>query len=376
MESSAAANIAKLRATFENREAICIEKGAIRVRVFNIHGSEEEHCVYADVEEILTPGLGVGMFDPGETSPREPRRWKVTAGCWTSFNEQEWTMGYGGWTFYIGAELGRGVCEMAAHFPEELSSYHRYCQIMDFIQGLPGIVYAKTTKVFPDAEEYLQSQHRARRCPTLGGSQPPEEIEPVSATETMDAPAPIRPRIRVGLVRHFPVQEAWPSGWVTSAELQQWRERYDQSEAIVGPIDVSVHAWQRCFSSDLKRAYATAQAAYAGTTIQTPLLREVETLPFATGRLRLPLWVWRWVFRLAWLTGHKSQRAARDDLHRRVREMADLLEAEPVDTLVVSHAGMMIFLRKELIRRGFRGPKFSLAENGRLYAFERTTKQP
>lgn len=177
--------------------------------------------------------------------------------------------------------------------------------------------------------------------------------------------------MRVGLVRHFPVQEPWPRGWVSSADLQQWRERYDAADVRLGLIEVGAIAWQRCFSSDLKRAYLTAQAAYSGTITQTPLLREVETLPFATGRLRLPLWGWRWVFRLAWLTGHKSQRPARDDLHRRVRAMAELLEAEPVDTLIVSHAGMMHFLRKELLRRGFHGPKFGLAEPARLNVFER-----
>jgi len=177
--------------------------------------------------------------------------------------------------------------------------------------------------------------------------------------------------MRIGLVRHFPVQEAWPSGWVTSADLQRWRVRYDAAEPIVGPIDVSAVAWQCCFSSDLKRAYVTAQTAHPGEIIRTPLVREAETLPFATGRLRLPLWGWRWVFRLAWLTGHKSQRPARDDLHRRVRALADLLEAEPVATLVVSHAGLMHYLRKELLRRGFQGPGFRPAEHGRLYVFER-----
>jgi broad specificity phosphatase PhoE len=177
--------------------------------------------------------------------------------------------------------------------------------------------------------------------------------------------------MRIGLIRHFPVTEAWPSGWLTSDDLQQWRVRYEASEAIVGPIDVGGVAWQRCLSSDLKRAYVTAQAAYAGTIIQTALLREVETLPIATGRLRLPLWGWRWIFHLAWLTAHPSQRPARDDLHRRVRAAADLLVADCVDTLVVSHAGMMIFLRKELLRRGFQGPGFRLAEHGRLYVLER-----
>jgi broad specificity phosphatase PhoE len=182
--------------------------------------------------------------------------------------------------------------------------------------------------------------------------------------------------MRIGLVRHFPVTEAWPSGWLTSDELQHWRRRYDASETIAGQIDVAGIPWQRCFSSDLKRAHVTAQAAYSGTILPTPLLREVETLPFASGQLRLPLQAWRWMFRLAWLTGHPSQRPARDDLQRRVRAMADLLETEAVDTLVVSHGGMMIFLRKELLRRGFQGPGFQLAEHGQLYVFERATKQP
>lgn len=178
--------------------------------------------------------------------------------------------------------------------------------------------------------------------------------------------------MRIGLVRHFRVEEAWPSGWLTSGDLQRWRARYELSEPIVGVIDVRAVAWQRCFSSDLKRAFVTAQAAHAGPIIQTPLLREAEMLPFGTGRLRLPVWGWQWVFRFAWLTGHKSQRPARDDLHRRVREMADLLEAESTDTLVVSHGGIMVFLRKELLRRGFKGPNFRLAEHGRLYVFEKS----
>lgn len=178
--------------------------------------------------------------------------------------------------------------------------------------------------------------------------------------------------MRIGLIRHFPVTEAWPSGRLTSDELQQWRKRYDAAEPIIGPIDVRGIAWQSCFSSDLKRAYVTAQTAYAGAIVQTPLLREVDTLPFASGRLRLPLWAWRWVFRMAWLTGHGSQRPARDDLRQRVRAIVDMLEAEPVDTLVVSHAGIMIFLRKELLRRGFQGPVIQMAEHGRLYVFSKS----
>ncbi|MGC3957085.1 MAG: histidine phosphatase family protein [Verrucomicrobiota bacterium] len=177
--------------------------------------------------------------------------------------------------------------------------------------------------------------------------------------------------MRLGLVRHFPVTEPWPRGWVTADELQRWRVRYDAAAPIIGPIDVSAVKWQRCLSSDLKRALVTAQTAYAGTITPTPLLREADVPALPTGRLRLPVWGWRLLLRFTWFTGHKSQRAARDAFHQRIKAVADLLEQEPVDTLVVSHAGVMFFLRKELLRRGFVGPKFGLAEPAQLYVFER-----
>ena len=40
--------------------------------------------------------------------------------------------------------------------------------------------------------------------------------------------------MRIGLIRHFPVTEPWPSGWVTSDDLQRWRKRYD---AAVSGVD-------------------------------------------------------------------------------------------------------------------------------------------
>jgi broad specificity phosphatase PhoE len=149
---------------------------------------------------------------------------------------------------------------------------------------------------------------------------------------------------------------------MTAGELHAWRQRYDASEVIPGPMDVgAAGVWQKCLSSDLKRACITAQAAYVGEIAQTPLLREIEFVPFRTGRLSLPIWAWRWMVRAAWLASHESQRSARDDFRQRVQSIAGMLDAEQGDTLVVSHAGMMMYLRRELVRRGFRGPKFRSA---------------
>jgi broad specificity phosphatase PhoE len=158
---------------------------------------------------------------------------------------------------------------------------------------------------------------------------------------------------------------------MTAGELHEWRLRYD--EAPVGPREVEDESarWARCYASDLSRAQATARAIWSGEIVTLSELREVEFAPFATGGLRLPVWLWRRVVQLAWLTGHASQQALRDDFRNRVRGMADRIEAGGEDVLLVSHAGMMLFLSQELKRRGFQGPKLGVAEHARVYVFER-----
>ena len=177
--------------------------------------------------------------------------------------------------------------------------------------------------------------------------------------------------MRIGLIRHFKVEEGLPSGWNTAMELHEWRSRYDNSQVLRVPLDLGTGVWNACLSSDLERAVITAKAAYPGEIEFTPLLREAEFAPFQTGGLKLPTWLWRQVLRVAWMGGHKSQRACRDEFRSRVMAVADLLEARKENVLVVSHAGMMMYLSKELARRGFVGPKVRMPENARLYVYEK-----
>ena len=158
---------------------------------------------------------------------------------------------------------------------------------------------------------------------------------------------------------------------MTAAELHAWRKRYDTAEAHPTGVTLDSTGWPRCYSSDMTRAYATAQTLYSGEIVQTPLLREADIAEFQTGQLRLPVSLWRWVLRFTWMTGHRSQRAARDDFRSRVQAVADLAESSEGDVLLFSHAGLLAYLRAELVRRGFRGPKFRIAEHARLYVFER-----
>jgi broad specificity phosphatase PhoE len=177
--------------------------------------------------------------------------------------------------------------------------------------------------------------------------------------------------MRVGLIRHFRVEQPLPGGWRTAAELHAWRSRYDLSRVTPVSIDLGAKPWASCWSSDLERAVLTAKAVFGGPIEYTPLLREADFAEFRTGALRLPLWVWRQLLRAAWLTGHQSQRACRDEFLRRVRLVAERIESQQNDLLVVSHAGMMAYLSAELRRRGFVGRKLRVAEPATLHVYER-----
>jgi broad specificity phosphatase PhoE len=178
---------------------------------------------------------------------------------------------------------------------------------------------------------------------------------------------------RIGLIRHFPVEHPFPRGWRTAAELVAWLKQYDVSPAIVGSAKVDVFPWTECISSDMERAFVTAKTVFAGPIERTMLLREPDFEPFATGDLRLPVLIWRWLLQLSWVTGHKSQRTCRDRFRRRVVTMADLLETKAGNTLVVSHAGMMAYLSAELRRRNYTGPKLGIARHATLYCYEKCT---
>lgn len=180
------------------------------------------------------------------------------------------------------------------------------------------------------------------------------------------------PPVRIGLIRHFEVKHPFPTGWVTWGDLVAWREIYEKTEITTSAIDLGGITWSRCISSDLPRAYATAQAAFTGDILQMPELREPQLDAFRTGNLKLPYPLWKWMLRLAWMTSHSSQRNAKTAFMAKVKQVTDtLLTQVKEDTLIVSHAGVMIFLRKELLKMGFTGPSFKIAENGKLYVFEK-----
>lgn len=131
MDSTCASHCEVLRARFEGREAIYVEKGALRVRVTNIRS--QGLSVLADVEEIITPGLGVGFLAREHPPVSGPRRWDI-GGDPTSYSNDSWSMGYGGWNLYFDPEFIQTVIDFAVRRPNNADPWEGYAAVCDMVE--------------------------------------------------------------------------------------------------------------------------------------------------------------------------------------------------------------------------------------------------
>lgn len=178
--------------------------------------------------------------------------------------------------------------------------------------------------------------------------------------------------MKVGLVRHFEVECPLPSiaKLMTPSQFQQWLDQYEISDVKDGNVEARGLLWDKCYSSDLPRALKTAKTLYSGHIIETKALRELVISPPTNRNIKLPILLWLLFGRIAWMLTHKSQAESKLMFEERVHYILEEILKEEKAVLVVSHGFIMMFLRKELLKRGFKGPSFQRAANGKVYVFE------
>lgn len=132
MDSQHARNCELLRDRFEGREAIYVEKGALRVRVTNIRSMGR--TVGADVEEIITPGLGVGLFARRHPPVTSPLRWDIEGNS-AAFSDQRWWMGYGGWVLHFDPEILQAVMGFAAQRSNDADPCEGYSEVCSLLNN-------------------------------------------------------------------------------------------------------------------------------------------------------------------------------------------------------------------------------------------------
>jgi len=177
--------------------------------------------------------------------------------------------------------------------------------------------------------------------------------------------------MKIGLVRHFPVDQLFLKGFVKQSQVLQWFEGYNK--AAVRPMEVALDStWQVCYSSQLPRAKETASAIFEGDIICTELLNEPFPDPVFRRDIKLPFLLWALLIRLAILSNHATQSQRKEVIESRVRKLLpELLRHGDANVLIVSHAFVIEILSDLLLKEGFTGRRIRRPKHGLLYTFER-----
>ena len=140
--------VEQLRARFEGREAIYVEKGALRVRVSDIRGDVTQLYISAEVEEIPTAGFPAGAFYEIQRREPSPLRWSIGGGYLTTFSDGAWYAGYGDWSLFFAPRIVDGIVGLALQFPENLDPFQRYKEVLSCLKDLGA--YEPTQLLFAE----------------------------------------------------------------------------------------------------------------------------------------------------------------------------------------------------------------------------------
>ncbi|HEY6289570.1 MAG TPA: hypothetical protein VIW48_09000 [Nitrospiraceae bacterium] len=144
----AESKFAQLRALFEGRKAIYVEKGALLVMVSSICVDVTQQCVSAEVEEIPTVGFPVGALDESKLHWQGPFRWSIGGGYLTCFSDYTWQMGYGGCSLFFAPRIVNGIQSLALRWTDNLDPFQRYKEVLDYLKDHDA--YEPTQQLFEE----------------------------------------------------------------------------------------------------------------------------------------------------------------------------------------------------------------------------------
>ena len=133
MSLSNETKVEQVRGLFEGREAIYVEKGALRVKVSDVRGEVARLFISAEVEEIPTAGFPAGAFYEIQRLEPSPLRWSIEGSYLTTFSDHTWHMGYGGWSLFFAPRIVDGILSLALRFPDNLDPFQRYREVLDYL---------------------------------------------------------------------------------------------------------------------------------------------------------------------------------------------------------------------------------------------------
>lgn len=176
--------------------------------------------------------------------------------------------------------------------------------------------------------------------------------------------------MKIGLVRHFKVDTDYPEN-VDLLAYNSWVKIYDQLDVIENPVDLRGESFDTCYTSNLKRAYTTAETIYSGDITRTDSIKEVDLSFVEEVGGKRSVVEWGRMSTENWKENNGISREKIEDSETRVVEFLDRILEEDKNILIVAHELIITVLYRELLERGFAGESALGAENGRLYLLEK-----
>ena len=181
--------------------------------------------------------------------------------------------------------------------------------------------------------------------------------------------------MKIALVRHFKVKKKFPKKFLVNySELTKWFEEYNLAEIEYNPSNLNDNQWNVCYSSPAKRAIETTLILHDSKPLIVSELKELNVLSLMNRKLRLPFIIWGILVRQKSLSNNEITSLFKKD----ISSFVDLiLSKNESNVLIVSHGFVMMYLLKELKKRGFVGRNFNTPINGKIYKYEQlNTNRP
>lgn len=177
--------------------------------------------------------------------------------------------------------------------------------------------------------------------------------------------------MKIGLIRHFEVNQSFLKGMVSQSEVLNWFHLYNNATINTLPIKLEDN-WDVCYSSQLLRARQTAEHLFSKDIVFSEFLNEPFPNPIFKKDYRMPFKLWALMIRLAIICNHSSQTHKKEVLEVRIKKfLAEITSKEDQNILVISHAFIMEILSRQLLKAGFRGKKLNMPHYGILYLYSK-----
>jgi broad specificity phosphatase PhoE len=175
--------------------------------------------------------------------------------------------------------------------------------------------------------------------------------------------------MKASLTRYFKIKYTYPGKtFIHYEELVKWFAHYESADVEYTAVNLSGIECNVSYSSATPGALKTAEHILKGDILKPDELKELEFLPLVNRKLKLPLVLWAMFIHDRSL----SSNALTTEFAARISDFVDsILSTNQKNILICNHGFVMMFLQKELIRRGFKSDKFKTPANGKIHIFDK-----